>query len=138
MQDGILSNVCSLPFFQDVLANKQMADAIKKGKKKGHTAPKMCFQLGSVRSVQTVHGANDGKYTNVTEPGVNLGLATQASAAKPSNANKPVIEIASSEDDTSSSEGSEEGSNSTLFSDNLSALSSCEEEEQSETPAGRG
>jgi hypothetical protein len=78
IQDGILSNVCSLPFFQDVLADKQMANATKKGKKKGHIAPEMCFQLGSTRSVQTVHGANDEKYMNVTKPGVNLGLATQA------------------------------------------------------------
>jgi hypothetical protein len=61
-------------------------EAPKKGKKKGHTAPKMCFQLGSAHSVQTVHGTNDGKYTNVTEPGIDLGLPTQASAAKLSNA----------------------------------------------------
>jgi hypothetical protein len=79
MQDGILSDVFSLPFFQDVLADKQTANATKKGKKKGHTATEMCFQLGSARSVQTVHGANDGKYTDATEPGVNLGPATQAS-----------------------------------------------------------
>ena len=83
-----------------------------------------------------VHGANDGKYTNVTKPGIDLGLATQSSAAKPSNANQPVIEIASSQDDASSSEGSEDESNSTSSSDNLSTLSSGEEEEQSETPTG--
>jgi hypothetical protein len=128
MQDGNLTDVCSPPFFQDVLANKQMADATKKGKKKGHTAPKMCFQLGSARSVQMVHGANDGKYTNVTKPGIDLGSATQAYAAKPSNANQLVIKIASSEDDASSSEGSEEGSDSTSSSDKLSMLSSSQEE----------
>ncbi len=76
MQDSILSNVHSLPFFQDVLIDKQTADATKKGKKKGHTVLKMCFQLGSTRSDQMVHGANDGKYTNVSKPGINLGLAT--------------------------------------------------------------
>jgi hypothetical protein len=134
-QDGILSNVCSLSIFQDVLANKQTADASTKGKKKGHTTPKMCFQLGSAQSVQTVHGANDGIYTNVTKPGIDLRMATQASVAKPSN--QPVIEIASSEDEASSSEGSEEGSNYMSSSDNLSALSSSKEEEQSMTPAGR-
>jgi hypothetical protein len=32
----------------------------------------MCFQLGSARSVQTVHGANEGKHNNVPEPGVEL------------------------------------------------------------------
>jgi hypothetical protein len=69
-QDSILSNVRSLPFFQDIDAIKQAAGANKKGKKKEHTAPEMCFQIGSARSVQTVHGANDGKYTNVTKPGV--------------------------------------------------------------------
>jgi hypothetical protein len=58
-QDSILSNVCSLPFFQDIDAIKQAAGANKKGKKKEHTAPKMCFQIGSTRSVQTVHGANN-------------------------------------------------------------------------------
>jgi hypothetical protein len=64
-QDGVLSDLRSLPFFQDVLANKQEANANKKGKKKGHTAPKICFQLGSARSIQTVHGANDGNYSKV-------------------------------------------------------------------------
>jgi hypothetical protein len=138
MQDCILSDVPSIPFFQDVLADKLMANATKKGKKKGHTTPKMCFQLGSACSVQTVHGANDGKYTNVTEPGLNLGSATQASPANPLNADQPVIKIVSSEDDASSSERSEEGSNSASSSENLSALSSSEEEEQSETPASCG
>jgi hypothetical protein len=125
------------PLFQDVFANKQTANSTKKVKKKGHTAPEMCFQLDRARSVQTVHGANDGKYMNTTKPGIDLGLATQASTAEPSNANQLVIKIASSEDDTSSSEGSEEVSNSTSSSDNLSLLSSSEEEEQSKTPVGR-
>ncbi len=95
VQDGILSDVCSLPFFQDVLAEKQAADATKKGKKKKHTAPDMCFQLGSACSVQTVHGSDDGKYTTVIEPGTDLGLAIQASTAKPPNADQPSIKIAS-------------------------------------------
>jgi hypothetical protein len=33
-QDGVLSDVRSLPFFQDVLANKQAADDNKMRKKK--------------------------------------------------------------------------------------------------------
>jgi hypothetical protein len=135
-QDGILSDVCSLPFFQDVLADKQAADDNKNGKKKKHSAPKMCFQTGSACSVQTVHGSNDGKYSKVTEPGVDLSSATPASAAKPSNADQPVIKVASTDDDASSSEESEEGSNSLSSSDNMSALTSSEEEEQSVTPAG--
>jgi hypothetical protein len=97
----------------------------------------MCFQIDSAHSVQTVHGANDGKYSKVTEPGVDLSSANQASAAKPLNTNQPVIKIASTDDDTSSSEGSE-GRNSLSSSGNTSALSSNEEEEQSVTPAGSG
>jgi hypothetical protein len=31
VQDSVLSDVCSLPFFQDALANKQAADTNKKG-----------------------------------------------------------------------------------------------------------
>ncbi len=135
-QDGVLSDVHSLPFFQDVLADKQAADDNKKGKKKKHSAPKMCFQIHSARSVQTVHGTNDGKYSKVTEPGVDLSSATQASAAKPSKADQLVIEVASTDDNASSSEGSEEGSNSLSSSDNTSTSSSSEEEEQSVTPAG--
>ncbi len=82
---------------------------ISKGKKKEHTAPKMCFQIGSAGCVQTVHGANDGKYTNVTEPGVKQGTGTQVSAATKSNAEQPAVEIDSPDDDASSSEGSEGG-----------------------------
>jgi hypothetical protein len=108
-QESILSNVHSLPFFQDIDAIKQAAGANKKGKKKEHTAPKVCFQIGSASSVQTVHGANDGKYTNVTKPGVELGAGTQASAATKSNAEQPAVEIDSPNDDTSSSEGSKGG-----------------------------
>ncbi len=115
-----------------------MANATKKGKKTEHAAPKMCLQLGSTRSVQTVHGANDGKNTTITEPGVDLGTATQASTAKPPNADQPAIDIASADDDTSSCEGSEGGSDSLSSSDNLSMSSSSEEEEQSLAPAGRG
>jgi hypothetical protein len=44
-QDGVLSDVHSLPFFQDVLANKQAADDNKKGKKKEHTALEMCVGM---------------------------------------------------------------------------------------------
>jgi hypothetical protein len=50
-QDGVLSDVRSLPFFQNVLANKQAADDNKKGKKKKHSVPETCFQIGSARSV---------------------------------------------------------------------------------------
>jgi hypothetical protein len=53
----------------------------------------MCFQLGSTRSVQTVHGTNDGKYTKVAKPGVDLGSGNKASAANNSNAEQPAIKI---------------------------------------------
>ena len=132
----MLSDVRSLPFFQDVLAEKLAADASKKNKK-ACTAPEMCFQLGSARSVQTVHGANEGKHNIVPEPGVKLRPGTTASAANPSNAAQPIIKIASSEDDASSNEESE-GSDDTLSSsDDLSASSSSVDGEQS-APAGGG
>jgi hypothetical protein len=129
--------VCSLPFFQDIDAIKHAAGANKKGKKKEQTAPKMCFQIGSTRSVQTVHGANNGKYTKVTEPGVELGAGTQASAATTLNAEQPVVKIASSyDDDTSSSEESEEGSDKLSSSDEMSASASSDEDDvQSNGPA---
>jgi hypothetical protein len=59
--DGILSDVCSLPFFQDVFAVTCAAYASKLGRKKDQTAPEMCFKLGSDCSIQTIHGANYGK-----------------------------------------------------------------------------
>jgi len=135
-QEGVLSDVRSLPFFQDVFAKKLAADASKKTKK-AYTAPEMCFQLGSARCVQTVHGANEGKYDNVPEPDVELRTGTTASAANPLNANQPVIEIAPSEDDASSDEESEGSDDTSSSSDDSSASSSSVEEEQS-APAGGG
>ena len=70
----------------------------------------MCFQIGSTRSVQTMHGASNEKYTNVTKPGVELGAGTQASTATKSNAKQLAVKIDSPDDDASSSEGSERGS----------------------------
>jgi hypothetical protein len=139
-QESILSDVRSLPFFQDIDAIKQAAGANKKGKKREHTAPKMCFQIGSTRSVQTVHGANDEKYTKVTKPGVELGTGTQASTATTSNAKQPVVKITSSyDDDASSSKGSEEGSEESSSSDKTSASASSDEDDvQSNGPAGNG
>jgi hypothetical protein len=134
-QKGVLSDVRSLPFFQDFLAEKLAADASKKNKK-AYTAPEMCFQLGSARSVQTEHGANEGKHNNVLEPGVELRPGAQAFAANPSNADQPVVEIASSEDDASSNKESE-GSDDTSLSSNDSSASSSVEKEQS-VPAGGG
>ena len=122
----MLSDVRSLSFFQDIDAIKRAASGGKKGKKE-HTAPEMCFQLGSARSVQTVHGTNDGKYTNVAEPGVELGLGTKASTANHSNAEQPTIKIDSTYDDTSSDEESEEGSEGMSSSDKTSASTSSDE-----------
>jgi hypothetical protein len=137
-QESILSDVRSLPFFQDIDAVRQAEGAKKRGKKKEHTAPKMCFQIGSARSVQTVHGANNGKYSHVTKPGVNLGAGTQASAATMSNTKKPAIEIDSTDDDASSDEGSEEGSDNLSSSDETSASTSSDESEHSDGPASSG
>ena len=136
-QEGVLSDVRSLPFFKDVLAEKLAADFSKRNKK-AYTAPEMCFQLGSARSVQTVHGANEGKHNNVPEPGAELRPAgTKAPAANPSNADQPVVEIASSKDDASSTEEREGSDDSSSSSDDSSASPSSVEEEQS-APAGGG
>ncbi len=136
-QGGVLSDVRSLPFFQDVLADKLATDSSKKSKK-AYTTPEMCFQLGSACSVQTVHGKNDGKHNNVPEPDVNFGPATKAPAADSSNADQPVVKIASSEDDASSNDGSEGSSDTLLPSNSSSASSSSDEEEQSVALAGGG
>ncbi len=135
-QDGVLSDVRSLPFFQDVLTEKLAADASKRNKK-AYTAPEMCFQLGSARSVETVHGANEGKHYNVPKLGVELCPGTTASAANPSKADQLVVKIASSEDDASSDEESEGSDDTSLSSDDSSTSSSSVEEEQS-APAGGG
>ncbi len=134
-QESVLSDVHSLPFFQDIDAIKRAASGGKKGKKE-HTAPEMCFQLGSACSIQTVHGANNGKYTKVAKPGIDLGLGNKASAANNSNAEQPAIKIDSTVDDTSSDEESEEGSDNMSSSDEMSASTSSDEEEQSNGPAG--
>jgi hypothetical protein len=124
-QEGVLSDVRSLPFFQDILAEKLAADSSKS------------FQLGSARSVQTVHGASEGKHNNVPEPGVELRPAgTKAPAANPSNADQPVVEIASSEDDASSDEEREGSDDTSLSSDDSSASSSSVEVEQSASAGG--
>ncbi len=132
----MLTDVRSLPFFQDVLAEKLVADINKKAKK-AYTAPETCFQLGSARSVQTVHGANEGKHNNVPEPGIALCQGSLASAANHMNANQPVIKIASSKDDASSNEESEGSDDKSLSSDKLSASASSVEEEQSMPAGGR-
>jgi hypothetical protein len=63
-------------------------------------------------------------------------MGTQASASN-SNAKKPVIQIAS-ENDASSSKGSGESSEALPYSDDLSTSPSNDEEEQSNEPAGHG
>jgi hypothetical protein len=135
-QEGVLSDVRSLPFFKDVIAEKLAVDDSKKAKK-AYTAPEMCFQLGSARSVQTVHGANEGKHDNIPEPGVELRPGTTASAAKPSNADQPVVEIASSEDDASSDDESEGSDDTSSSSDDSSASTPSVGVEQL-APAGGG
>ncbi len=82
--------------------------------------------------------ANNGKYTNVTEPGVKLGTGTQASAATKSNAKQLAVKIDSLDDDASSSEGSEGGSDEMSSSDETFASASSDEDEQSNRPAGSG
>ncbi len=102
--DGILSDVCSLPFFQDVLAATCTAEGRKSGRKNEHTAPDMCFKLDGDCSVQTIHGANDRKYTTTTKPSALSIIGTQASAAASARANQPVIELNQTDGSTSKEE----------------------------------
>jgi hypothetical protein len=102
--DGILSDVHSLPFFQDLLAVAYTSELSKSGREKDHTAPKMCFKLGSNCSLQTIHGANNRDYTKTTKPGAAPGVGIQAFAAAPATANQPVIEL----DNTDGSSSKEE------------------------------
>jgi len=122
------------PFFQDNLAEKLAVHDSKKSKK-AYTAPKMCFQLGSACSVQTVHGANEGKHNNLPKPGVKLRPGIMASVANPSNANQPVVKIAPSKDDASSYEESE-GSDETLSSSNEKSTSTSSVGVEQSAPAG--
>ena len=111
------------------------AEGSKLGRKKKHTAPEMCFRLGGNYSIQTIHGANDGKYTKTTEPGVEPGFDTKASAAAPATADQPVIEL----DQTngfSSGEESEGESDGESSSGLPSLLPSSDEGGQASQPAG--
>jgi hypothetical protein len=88
--DGIMSDVHS---FQDILAVSCTTDSRKPGRKKDCTAPKMCFRLSGNHSIQTIQGANNGKYTKTTKPGAEPGVGTQASAVAPAPANKPLVKL---------------------------------------------
>jgi hypothetical protein len=48
VQDGVLSDVCFLPFFQDILAEKLAADATKKGRRRSILHPKCVFNLAAL------------------------------------------------------------------------------------------
>ncbi len=135
--EGILSDVCSLPFFQDVLAVTRAAEVSKLGRKKEHTAPEMCFRLGGNRSVQTIHGANDRKYTKTTKPGAELDFGTKAAAAAPATANQPVIELDRT-DGSSSGEESDGESGDVSSSGSSSLLTSSGEDGQASQLASSG
>jgi hypothetical protein len=135
--DENLSDVSSLPFFQDVLAVIRVAEGSKLGQKKEHTAPEMCFKLGGDRSVQTIHGANNRNYTKTTKPGSERGIGTRASAAAPATADQPVIDL----DQTNSSsckDESDEESGDESSSKSSSLLTSSDEDGQASHPSGSG
>ncbi len=135
--DGILSDVCSLLFFQDVLAATCAAEGRKSGRKNEHTAPDLCFRLDGNHSVQTIHGANDRKYTTTTKPGALPGIGTQASAAASATANQPVIELNQTNGSTSKEESDGE-SNDESFSGLSSSSTSSDEDGQACQLAGSG
>jgi hypothetical protein len=135
--DGILSDVHSLPFFQDILAATCVAEGRKSGSKNKHTAPDMCFRLGGNCSIQTIHGANDRKYMTTTKPGAVLGIGTQASAAASATADQPVIELDQTNGSTSKKES--DGESDDESSSRSSSLSiSSDKDGQACQPAGSG
>ncbi len=111
------------------------AEESKSGRKKEHTASEMCFRLGSDRSFQIIHGANDEKYTKITKPGAEPGFGTKASAAAPATVDQPIIECdhtdgSSSKEDSEGESGDESSSGSSS-----SSTSSDEDEGQASQPA---
>jgi hypothetical protein len=132
---GILSDVCSLPFFQDVLVATRVAEGRKSGRKNEHTAPDMCFRLGRNCSVQTIHRANDGKYTTTTKPGAVPGIGTQASAAASATADQPVIELNQTNSSTSGEESDGENDDESSCG-SLSSSTSSDEDGQACEPTG--
>jgi hypothetical protein len=108
--NGILSDDCSPSFFQDILAVTCAAERSKLGRKKEHTAPRMCFKLGGDHSVQTINGANIGKHVKPTKQGDVPGIGTQASTSAPATANQPVIELDQTNGSTSKEESDGESS----------------------------
>jgi hypothetical protein len=135
--DGILSDVCSLPFFQDVLAATRAEEGRKSGRKNKHTAPDMCFRLGGNHSIKTIHEANDRKYTTTAKPSAVPGIGTQASAATSATANQPVIELDQTKGPTSKEESDGESSDESS-SGSSSLLTSIDEDGQACQPAGSG
>ncbi len=111
------------------------AEGSKSGRKKEHTAPKMCFKLGGDCSIQTIHGANDENYAKTIEPGAEPGVGKQASAAAPATADQLVIELdrtnSSSSKDKSDGERCDESS-----CRSSSLLTSSDEDGQASQPAG--
>ncbi len=84
----------------------------------------MCFKLGGNRSVQTIHGANGGKYVKITKPGTVRGISTQAFAAAPATANQPVIKLDNTDGSSIEEESDgESGDESSLGSSSLSISS---------------
>jgi hypothetical protein len=93
--------------------------------------------LGGNRSVQTIHGAKDGKYTTTTKPGAVPGIDTQASAAASATANQLVIELDQTDSFTSEEESDGE-SDDESSSRSSSLLTSSDEDGQARQPAGSG
>ncbi len=109
------------------------AEGSKSGRKKDNTAPKMYFKLGGDGSVQTLHGANNGKYAKTTKPGAVPGISTQAFAAAPATADQPVIELDNT-DGSSSKEESDGGNDDESSSGSSFLLTSSDESGQTNQP----
>jgi hypothetical protein len=93
--------------------------------------------LGGNHSIQTIHGANDGKYAKTIKPGTVPGIGTQASAAAPVTANQTIIKL-DNNDGSSSKEESDGESNDESSLGSSSLLTSSDEGGQANQPAGSG
>ncbi len=78
-----------------------------------------------------------GSTQKITEPGIELGFGTKASAAAPATADQPVIELDQT-DGSSSGEESEEESDDESSSGSSSSSTSSDEGGQASQPAGSG
>ena len=137
------SNIEDQPFFRDVIGQMLKAKlADKPGGKVGFADPDLCFNLDGEKSVKTMHGKNDAKYTSTKAPSALRGGTKQAGTATNSAVGDPphngtddddAISL-SSDDSVESLSSGESGSG----SDSSSSSHSSAESQSEDEGAGEG